>query len=66
MNNNSRIKARIAQFKSRKLWIDNVPIGLAVFGVINGFITAKLGLETVIEMKNKGPADDVVDIVTLV
>jgi len=49
MNNNSRIKARIAQFKSRKLWIDNVTIGLAVFGVINGFITAKLGLETVIK-----------------
>lgn len=39
MNNNSKVKARMAQLKSRKLWTDAVPIGLAVFGVVSGVAT---------------------------
>lgn len=39
MSNNRKVKAFISQLKSRKLWIDSVPIGLAVFGVISGIAT---------------------------
>ena len=31
--------ARLSQLKSRKLWTDSVPIGLAVFGVVSGVAT---------------------------
>ena len=35
MSNKITIKTHIAQLRNRKLWIDSVPIGLAIFGVIS-------------------------------
>lgn len=39
MSIKAKTKARIAQLKSRKLWTDSVPIGLAIFGVVSGVMS---------------------------